>query len=109
MKLLAALLAASVAFVAAASDVALRDLPPQAQNTLALIKTGKGTAKGQVADAGVEFQRGSKVSVLLAVDEAVTNSALQKGALRRYQFRVVMQKSHGSWYGTTLDLISVVS
>jgi ribonuclease T1 len=40
VNVLAALLAASVAFAAAASDVALRDLPPQAQKTLALIKAG---------------------------------------------------------------------
>jgi Mce-associated membrane protein len=73
---------------------------------LQLIKAGKGTAKGQVSDAAVLFQRGGKVSVILAVDEAVTNSVLKQGALRRYQFNVVMQKVHGHWYGTTLDLVA---
>jgi ribonuclease T1 len=40
VKVLAALLAASVAVAAAASDIARRDLPPEAQETLALIKAG---------------------------------------------------------------------
>jgi hypothetical protein len=76
---------------------------------VSLIKSGKGTAKGQVADAGVIFDHGDQVSVVLAVNEAVTNTVLPQGALRRFQFRVVMQKVHGRWYGTTLDLVSVVN
>jgi ribonuclease T1 len=40
VKLLAALLAAGVAFAAAGSDIAHGDLPPQAQQTLALIEAG---------------------------------------------------------------------
>jgi ribonuclease T1 len=40
VKLLAALLGASVAFAAAVPDIAHRDLPLQAQRTLALVKAG---------------------------------------------------------------------
>jgi hypothetical protein len=81
----------------------------QLASIVSLIKSGKGTAKGQVADAAVAFEHGGKVSVLLAVDEAVTNTVLTKGVLRRFQFNVVMQRVHGHWYGTTLDLVSVVN
>jgi hypothetical protein len=78
-------------------------------SVVSLIKSGKGTAKGRVADSAVVFQRGDKVSVVLAVDEAVTNTVLSQGAIRRFQFNVVMQKVHGDWFGTTLDLVSVTS
>jgi ribonuclease T1 len=40
VKLLAALLAASIAFGAASADISLGKLPPQARRTLALIKAG---------------------------------------------------------------------
>jgi len=78
-------------------------------SVVSLIKSGKGTAKGRVADAAVVLQRGDKVSVVLAVDEAVTNTVLTQGAIRRFQFNVVMQKVRGKWYGSTLDLVSVTS
>ncbi len=72
-------------------------------SVVSLIKSGKGTAKGQVSDAAVVFQRGDKVSVLVTGDQVVTNSAIPKGDLRRFRFSIVMAKSHGHWYGTTLD------
>jgi hypothetical protein len=73
-------------------------------SVVALIKAGKGTAKGQVSDAAVVFQRGNTVSVLVAGDEAVTNTALPKGDVRRFRFSIVMTKAKGHWFGSTLDV-----
>jgi Mce-associated membrane protein len=83
-------------------------LKAQIQHDLAsvvsLVKSGKGTGKGQVRDAAVVLQHGKNVSVIAVIDQAVTNTAIPKGELRRYRFRLVMQQVHGHWYATSMEL-----
>lgn len=73
-------------------------------SVVSLIKSGKGTGKGQVRDAAVVLQHGKNVSVLAVIDQAVTNTAIPKGEVRRYRFQLVMTEQHGHWYATSMEL-----
>jgi Mce-associated membrane protein len=73
-------------------------------SVVSLIKSGKGTGKGQVRDVAVALQHGKNVSVIAVIDQAVTNTAIPKGELRRYRFRLVMTDVHGHWYATSMEL-----
>jgi len=73
-------------------------------SVVSLIKSGKGTGKGQVRDTAVVLQHGKNISVIAVIDQAVTNTAIPKGELRRYRFRLVMTDVHGHWYATSMEL-----
>jgi Mce-associated membrane protein len=73
-------------------------------SVVSLIKSGKGTGKGQVRDAAVVLQRDKNVSIIAVIDQAVTNTAIPKGELRRYRFRLVMTDVHSHWYASSMEL-----
>jgi Mce-associated membrane protein len=68
-----------------------------------LLQAGKATAKGVVRDTAVAQAHGKQVSVLAVVDQTVANTAIPKGALRRYRFLLVMSQVHGRWLVSDLE------
>jgi Mce-associated membrane protein len=62
-----------------------------------LLTQGKATAKGEVRDAAIVQAGNKEVSVIAVVDETVTNTAIPRGAIRRYRFLIVMNQVKGKW------------
>lgn len=78
------------------------DFLTKRSSVAAVIKSGQGKATGQVVEAAVTFQAGSRVAVIAVVDQAVVNTVQPNGNLRRYRFAMVMSKRKGRWYASAL-------
>lgn len=62
-----------------------------------LIGQTKAVAAGRVVDGAVVDGTTSSATVLVAVDDTVTNTQAPKGVVRHYRMQLTMSHQHGSW------------
>ncbi len=62
-----------------------------------LIKQGKAVAKGKVLDAAVVSATAHDATVLVALDDTITNTSAPKGVVRHYRLQIDMSLVGGRW------------
>ena len=73
------------------------DFDQQSKVLAQLIKKSKAVAKGQVVDAAVVTSSSNNASVLVAVDDTITNSNAPKGVVKHYRLQIDLTKVGGQW------------
>jgi Mce-associated membrane protein len=70
-----------------------------------LLTENKATSDGQVLQAGLVSDNGSRARALLAVDARVTNSSAPSGAVRHYRLQLDLQLVGGQWRTSQLQFV----
>lgn len=73
------------------------DFDKQSKVLAQVIQQSKAVAQGQVVDAGVVSAGSSDATVLVAVDDTITNTQAPKGVVKHYRLRLDLKKIGGQW------------
>lgn len=73
------------------------DFDKQSKVLAQLIQQSKAVAKGQVVDAALVTAGSGAATVLVAVDDTITNTQAPKGVVKHYRLRIDLKKVGGSW------------
>jgi Mce-associated membrane protein len=73
------------------------DFDKQSKVLAQVIQQSKAVATGQVVDAAIVSAGSSDATVLVAVDDTITNTQAPKGVVKHYRLRIDLKKIGGQW------------